>query len=469
MKKILLSIVTLALSLSTQAGVYGKYYQNLPVQMQEPTLPTIPDERLSILDCGGKGDGITLNTAAFSKAISQLSKKGGGHLVVPAGIYLTGMISFKDNIDMHLEKNAIIVLTEDRNAFVKTDKETGLADTKATPGINASKRKNISITGQGTIDGNGEWWRPVKRGKVSDVEWKQFLRMGGTTTAEGDLWYPFNLKQTANISGTTDMQQQEGYRNHMVRFTDCENVLVQGITLLNSPKFHLIPTRCNNVVIDGITVKCPWNAQNGDAIDISSCKNVLIVNNTVDAGDDGICMKGGAGAAGVKAGPCENINIQDNTVYHAHGGFVIGSEFSGGMKNILVRNNTFQGTDAGLRFKSAVKRGGTSENIYIDHIYMTDITGVAITFETTYWDNHVGAKQPTAPQKQEFLPNFQDIHMSDIYVRGCKNGIVAHGAEGMVHDITVKNSNIFYNDKATDIDSTCKIELTNVNFATFGK
>ena len=246
-------------------------------------------------------------------------------------------------------------------------------------------------------------------------------------------------------------------------------MLVQGVTLLNSPRFHLIPTRCKNVVIDGITVKCPWNAQNGDAIDISSCKDVLIVNNIVDAGDDGICMKGGAGAAGVKAGPCENINIQNNTVYHAHGGFVIGSEFSGGMKNILVRNNTFQGTDAGLRFKSAVKRGGTSENIYIDHIYMTDITGDAITFETTYWDNHVGAKQQTKPVKQEYLPNFQDIHISDVYVRGCKNGIVAHGAEGMIHDITIKNTYIFYDKQAQDIDATCKIKLDNVHFATFNK
>ena len=139
------------------------------------------------------------------------------------------------------------------------------------------------------------------------------------------------------------------------------------------------------------------------------------------------------------------------------------------MKNIVVRNNTFQGTDAGLRFKSSVKRGGTSENIFIDHIYMTDITGDAITFETTYWDNHVGAKKQAAPVKQEYLPNFQDIHMSDIYVRGCKNGIVAHGAEGMVHDITVKNAYIFYNNQAQDIDEACKIKLDNVHFATFAK
>lgn len=471
MKKILISLLAIcgwaAASFASGAKDYSKYYQNLPVQMQQPTLPAIPANQVSILEFGGNGNGQAMNTQAFSKAISKLSKMGGGHLNVPAGIYLTGLISLKDNIDLHLEKNAIIVFSEDKNDLIKIDDETGQKEDRATPAINASKRKNISITGEGTIDGNGEWWRPVKRSKVSDVEWNRFQQMGGTLNEKGDIWYPLNLKHTPNVVDNIDAQEK--VRNHMIRFTDCENVLVQGVTLLNSPRFHLIPTRCKNVIIDGITVKCPWNAQNGDAIDISSCKDVLIVNNIVDAGDDGICMKGGAGAAGVKAGPCENINIQDNTVYHAHGGFVIGSEFSGGMKNIVVRNNTFQGTDAGLRFKSAVKRGGTSENIYIDHIYMTDITGDAITFETTYWDNHVGAKQQTQPVKQEYLPNFQDIHISDVYVRGCKNGIVAHGAEGMIHDITIKNTYIFYDKKAQDIDATCKIKLDNVHFATFNK
>ena len=471
MKKILISLLAIcgwaAASFASGAKDYSKYYQNLPVQMQQPTLPTIPDNQVSILDFGGNGNGQAMNTQAFSKAISKLNKMGGGHLNVPAGIYLTGLISLKDNIDLHLEKNAIIVFSEDKNDLIKIDEETGLKEDRATPAINASKRKNISITGEGTIDGNGEWWRPVKRSKVSDVEWNRFKQMGGTLNEKGDIWYPLNLKHTPNVVDNIDAQEK--VRNHMIRFTECENVLVQGVTLLNSPRFHIIPTRCKNVTIDGITVKCPWNAQNGDAIDISSCKDVLIVNNVIDAGDDGICMKGGAGAAGVAAGPCENINIQDNTVYHAHGGFVIGSEFSGGMKNIVVRNNTFQGTDTGLRFKSAVKRGGTSENIYIDHIYMTDIKDAAITFETTYFDNHVGAQKQTTPVKQEFLPNFQDIHMSNIYVRGCKTGIEAHGAEGMVHDITIKNSNIFYTKEAKNIDATCKIQLENVRFESFAK
>ena len=188
MKKIIISLLALLAVTAVQANNdYAKYYQNLPVQMPQPTLPTIPDNQVSILDCGGKGDGLTLNTEAFAKAISQLNKQGGGHLNVPAGIYLTGLISLKDNIDLHLEKNAIIVFSEDKNDLIKVDKTTGVKELRAATAITASKRKNISITGEGTIDGNGEWWRAVKRSKVSDVEWKQFQEMGGSVSAKGDL------------------------------------------------------------------------------------------------------------------------------------------------------------------------------------------------------------------------------------------------------------------------------------------
>ncbi len=462
---IIAAFMLLTTMISMAQTDYSGYYQNLPTNMPVATQPTIPDNNVTLTDFGAVGDGITSNTEAFSKAISQLSKQGGGHLIVPAGIWKTGLISLKDGIDLHLEKNAIILFSPDKKDLIKL--KDGKMDDKVTPFINASKRKNISITGKGTIDGNGEWWRPVKRGKVSDVEWNQYKAMGGTVTEKGDLWYPFNLTHYDNIAA--DKDTQEKYRNHMIRFTDCENVLIQGVTLMNSPKFHLIPTRCNNVIVDGITVKCPWNAQNGDAIDISSCKNVLIVNNVVDAGDDGICMKAGAGAKGVEYGPCENINIQNNTVYHAHGGFVIGSEFSGGVKNVVVRNNKFCGTDTGLRFKSAIKRGGKAERVYIAPIYKADIKTGAIIFQTTYFDNHVGAKKQEAPKSTDYAPEFQDIHISDIVVNGCETGISAHGAEGMVHDITISNATIFYNKTAKDIDPACKITLNNVNLVTFEK
>ncbi len=436
--------------------------------MQQPTLPSIPDNHVSILECGGNGDGLTMNTQAFAKAISKLNKMGGGHLNVPAGIYLTGLISLKDNIDLHLEKNAIIVLSEDKNDHFKIDETTGKKENRATPAINASKRKNISITGEGTIDGNGEWWRPVKRSKVSDVEWKEFQAMGGTLNEKGDIWYPFNLKHQPNVA--ENMDEQEKTRTHMIRFTSCENVLVQGVTLLNSPRFHLIPTRCKNVIIDGITVKCPWNAQNGDAIDISSCKDVLIVNNVIDAGDDGICMKGGAGAAGVAAGPCENINIQDNTVYHAHGGFVIGSEFSGGMKNIVVRNNTFQGTDAGLTIQECrEERRNIREHLHRPYLYdryhrrchhlRDHLLGQPRGSQEADSPSKAGipAKLPGHPHERHLRTWLQERHRSS---RSRRYGSRHHHQE--LHTSSTTR-------KAQDIDDACKIQARKRTLRNFRK
>lgn len=463
--KTLFAILAAIFPLTIMGGDYQHYYKNLPVAMTEVSAPVIPENQVVLTDFGAKGDGLTMCTEAFQKAISALTKQGGGHLIVPAGIWLTGPITLKDNIDLHVERNAIIMLSPDKKDALKINAETGKPASRATPGINASKRKNISITGEGTIDGNGKWWRPVKRGKVSDTEWSQFKSMGGTVTADGQLWYPFGLKHFDDVADTPEAQER--LRVHLIRLTECENVLIQGVTVQNSPMFHVVPQRCKNVIIDGVTVRCPWNAQNGDAIDIGNCRNVLIVNNVIDAGDDGICMKGGAGAEGEKNGPCENILIMHNTVYHAHGGFVIGSEFSGGMKNIVVRHNTFSGTDTGLRFKSAIGRGGKTENIFIDHIYMNDIKDEAIVFETTYWDNHAGATKKEGQKERVFVPDFTDIHISDIVCRGAKTGISAHGDKGMIHGITISNATIFYTKTATDISEECEIKMENVVMKTF--
>ena len=255
-------LVCCFLSALAQAGDYAHLYQNLP----EPQVPQIPATRVSLPDFGGCADGIGLNTDAFRKAVSALEKQGGGHLDVPAGIWLTGPIGLKSRIDLHLERGAIILFTPEKEAFLK--------DGKMVPGITASKREDVSITGEGIIDGNGEWWRAVKRGKVSDTEWKDYLRMGGTVAEEGSLWYPFDLTHFPNVAPS--YREQERLRTHLVRFTDCKRVLVQGVTLQNSPKFHLVPQRCQQVIIDGVTVRCPWNAQNGDGIDLMNSQDVLV-------------------------------------------------------------------------------------------------------------------------------------------------------------------------------------------------
>ncbi|MCI1684844.1 MAG: glycoside hydrolase family 28 protein [Prevotella sp.] len=440
---------------------YLKYYQNLPVQMPAVTAPVIPVTRTSLSDFGGRGDGITSNTKVFRAAILSLSQRGGGHLEVPDGIYLTGPISMMSNIDLHLEKNAIIVFSPDKKEYQQMD--NGVPELRTVPEISGNGLENISITGEGAIDGNGEWWRYAKKGKMSDEEWKQLLEMGGTVSDDGQAWYPFNLKHFDNIASTAKIQ--EHLRNQLILFKDCRNIMIQGVTVMNSPQFHIVPQSCSNVIIDGVTVRCPWNAQNGDAMDIGNCRNVLIVNNTINAGDDGICMKGGTGAGGAAKGPCENINIQDNVVFHAHGGFVIGSDVSGGMKNIVVRNNRFMGTDTGLRFKSAIGRGGPTRNIFIDHIYMTDIKDQAIVFQCDYEDPH--GKSEVNGKKNDYSPDFKDIHISDVVCRGARIGISANGAPGMVHDIDIKNTTIFYTQKSTDINKNCGISLQEVRFFTF--
>ena len=187
------------------------YAQVAPAPVQ------IPDNRVNIMDFGAVADGSALNTVAFEKAVSALQKQGGGHLVVPAGLYMTGPIVLKDCMDLHLERGAVILLSPDK--FVHKDK-----DGKIRPGISASKRHDVSISGEGIIDGNGAWWRPVKRSKVSDVEWKAFLSKGGTVSEDGSLWYPSGLKSFDDL--VADLRKQERLRTHLVRFTDCERVSV---------------------------------------------------------------------------------------------------------------------------------------------------------------------------------------------------------------------------------------------------
>ena len=458
MKKIIFCLSLLALCLSPlRAGEYGTLYNELPVALAEPALPSIPSLTVTLTDFGAVGDGVTDNTVAFEKAVASLAKQGGGHLVVPAGIFLTGPVALKDRIDLHLERGAMILLSPDKRAHLRKG--------RVVPGISAGKCQDVSITGEGIIDGNGEWWRGVKRGKVSDTEWNAFRRMGGTVTDDGNLWYPFDLKAFPNIAET--FQAQEKMRTHLVRFTDCERVLVQGVTIQNAPKFHLVPQRCQDVVIDGVTVRCPWNAQNGDGIDLMHCRRALVTRCTVDVGDDGICLKAGSGQEALKAGPCEDILVTGNTVFHGHGGFVIGSDFSGGVHRVVVRDNTFSGTDTGLRFKSAPGRGGPCRDIFISEIRMSDIQGEAVVFETSYADRPVGSEGPAGRQGSDFVPEFSGIRISGVVCRDARTGVAATGTLEMIHDILLEDCLFFYTETATRISDPAMIKMDGVRFETY--
>ena len=458
-----MAAMLMLLSVTAKAQDYTKYYQNLPVKIQAVTAPQIPDYRVALTDFGAVGDGITLCTDAFRQAIAQLASQGGGRLIVPQGVWLTGPIELDNNIELHLDKNAIIYFSPDKQLYVNASKKSS----RVQPCISAVRKHDIAITGEGIIDGNGQQWRPVKRSKVSDVEWKSFHDMGGIERQNGQLWYPWQMKAGyPDIADTPE--KQERMRNDLVRMQDCQNLLFQGVTFQHSPRFHVHPCYCENVIIDGITVRCPWNAQNGDAIDLSDCHRCLIVNSTVDAGDDGLCMKSGlprkSGISGV-----EDILIQDNTVYHAHGAFVLGSETASGVRRIVVRNCRFSGTDTGLRFKSGLSRGGKTEQLYIKDIVMTDIKDEAIVFQCDYVDRPAGSDGKALPtftdEERRWAPDFQDIHIDGVTCRGAETAIKASGIKGLncVHDIDIRNTTIVYNKTAKMIDEeSAQLQLTNV-------
>lgn len=441
-------------------GEYAKYYEKLDVPVEPVKSFEIPANKVNLKHYDAVGDGKTLVTECINKAISDLSAKGGGQLVIPKGIWLTGPIELADNIELHLEKNAILYFSPDKELYLYDNPQ---AD-RVKPCIYASGCKNIAITGQGIIDGNGQQWRYVKRSKLSDVEWKHYLDMGGVELKEGEYWYPWQLK-----SGYSDIadtpEKQEHLRNDMVYIESCENVLIKDVVLQNPPRFHLHPCYCKNIIIDNITVHAPWNVQNADGIDLTDCHQALVVNNTVDVGDDGICLKSGKPQKGRLAG-CQDIVVENNVVYNAHGGFVMGSNTAGGMRYIIVRNNSYVGTNVGLRFKSAPDRGGRTEHVYISDIMMTDIKEEAIVFQCDY-KNRPGNKltEKLADEYGQWMPDFQDIHMKRINCRGAKTAIKAKGISGQkcIHDIDIRKSTFIYTGHDMQIDaSTADIKLTDV-------
>ena len=395
MKKILVMTLCLLLVCGSKAqNVYRQFTEGLPFKMSEVKAPIFPANQISVAECGGLGDGEHLCTEAFAKAIDALTKKGGGKLVVPRGVWLTGPIVLKSNINLYLEKGAVIQFAADESLYpiIKTSFE-GLDTRRCQSPLSARGAVNIAITGHGVIDGNGQYWRPVKRSKVTDSHWKRLLKSG--IESKKDYWVPSEgyAKGEAGANMNVPNAQTEEEWNAIKRFlrpvmvslVECKNVLLQGVIFQNSPAWNLHPLMCENIIIDHVLARNPAYAQNGDALDLESCKNALIVDSQFDAGDDGICLKSGKDADGRRRGrPCENVVVDGCTVFAGHGGFVVGSEMSGGVKNIMVRNCQFLGTDVGLRFKSTRGRGGIVENIYVDGISMTDITTYALTFNMYY-------------------------------------------------------------------------------------
>jgi polygalacturonase len=442
--------LTLPLLVLSQAG-------KLPVI----TAPVFKKDTLSITRFGAVPDGYTLNTKSINSAIETLNKKGGGVVLVPAGLWLTGPVVLLSNINLHLQAGATLLFTKDFDQYplIKANWE-GLPQMRNQSPISATEASNIGITGKGIIDGNGDVWRMVKKDKLTESQWSKLVASGGIVGDDKRTWYPTEktlkgskMKNAGALSPEKDAafynSIKDFLRPNLLVLTSCKYILLEGVTFQNSPAWCLHPLMSEHLTVRNISVKNPWYAQNGDGIDIESCKNVLIENSVFDVGDDGLCIKSGRDEEGRKrAMPTSDVIIRGCTVYSSHGGFVIGSEMSGGAKNIHVNNCTFIGADIGLRFKTTRGRGGVVEDIFIKDIYMKNIPGEAILFDMYYASKDpvplAGEKRelPKVEMKpvDETTPVFKNFHISNVFCNGAAKGIFVRGLPEMhVKDIVFEN------------------------------
>ncbi|WP_029034405.1 glycoside hydrolase family 28 protein [Salinimicrobium terrae] len=466
-------------------------YEGLEFDMPRVKETFFPDYSRPITDFGAQDGGIVKNTEAFKMAISEVNSKGGGRVVIPRGIWLTGPIELKSNINLHLEDGALLLFSRDfDDYFLISTSFEGLNTMRNISPIYANNVENIAITGKGTIDGNGDAWRPVKKGKMTAKQWKTLINSGGVLSEDEKMWFPseksklgYDLSTDQNVPDLEGIEAHQKVKDYlrpvMVSIVNSKQILLDGPTFQNSPAWNIHPLMSEDVIIRNLNVRNPWYSQNGDGLDVESCKNVLIYNNTFDVGDDAICIKSGKNKDGRDRGiPTENVVIKNNIVYHGHGGFVVGSEMSGGVKNVHVSNCTFMGTDIGLRFKSTRGRGGVVENIYISDIDMINIPAEAIRFNLFYGgkspilDDDEEAKEEVRDETPmpvtEETPSFRDIFMKNIRVVDSQKAAFFMGLPEMnVKNIRLENSVLEAEEGITVIDVE-GLELINVKVITTG-
>ncbi len=369
----------------------------------------------NVREQGAKGDGKSLDTGAIQRALDACGDAGGGTVLFPPGTYLSQPLTLRTKTTLLIETGATLRATDDPADYKRTDEPK-----KFTPFLSGEDLEDVTIAGRGVIDGAGaRWW----------------------------------------VDAEAARQKKPGYtlpRPNMIVLERVANLVVRDVTLQNSPKFHLVPTECDGVTVTGITILAPERSPNTDGIDPSMCRRVTITGCTIDCGDDNVAIKASKKAKG-REFACEDITVTDCTFKHGHG-MSIGSETVGGVRNVRVKNCTFENTDNGIRIKSDRTRGGNVENVVFEDLKMTNVRG-AILFSCYY---------PRVPLKDDAKPVTETTpRYSNILIRNLSGtstlgaGIIVGLPESPIEGVTLQNVSIEAAKTGLEIRNARRIKLTN--------
>lgn len=394
-------------------------------------------EKVDMKQAGADTSGDSLNTDLINRTIDRLAEAGGGTLYFPAGIYLTGSIQLKSNITLELEAGAILRFSDNFDDYLPFAevRQEGVMMKSFRPLIYAIDAENITLKGEGTLDGQGRAW------------WNELFRVLGELKKGGDmelneyqkLWEKENDVEKLYAETNEDWHptlDRRFFRPPFIQPVRCSRVRIEGVKIINSPFWTVNPEFCDNVTITGITIDNK-PSPNTDGINPESCRNVRISDCHISVGDDCITIKSGRDLQARKLNvPCENITITNCTMLSGHGGVVIGSEMSGGVKKVVISNCVFDGTDRGIRIKSTRGRGGVVEDIRINNVVMNNIRKEAIVFNLRYSDM-------PAEAKSERTPVFHRISVSGLTGIDVDIPIKIVGLqEAPISDITLKDIDI---------------------------
>lgn len=415
---------------------------NAPFDMAQLTRPEFPDRTFDIRDYGAKqmeGDEPFKNTEVFYQAIKAAHKAGGGKVLVPKGDWFTGSIHLKSNINFHLEEGATIYFSKEKEDYlpVVRQRHEGVEAYNYSPMIYANKLKNVAITGKGTLDAQGDHW------------WAWFEEFGapprGIATQK-----PLSRRDFGKGSG------MEGMRPNFLVFWKSENILVEGITLNDTPMWNVHLVYSKKAIVRDVTVNS-LDAPNGDGVVLDSSRDVLVEYNHFETGDDAVVLKSGFNEEGLEINiPTENIvvrNFEARKVRTGSGGIVFGSETSGGIRNVYVHNAYFEGSDRGIRFKTERGRGNVIENILIHDIRMKDINNQAINFNTFY----------TGPEATGPAPLIRNVEIRDIHIDGVPSAIELIGLpEKWLENIILENIEVVNADEGIRLSRVKNLTLRNI-------